>query len=279
MNNTPAILAEIVEEKKLEVLEAKRKVSLSLLRDRLIDIAPPRDFAFALSPEVGRVKVIAEIKRKSPSAGWIRPEYEDDSFRPGPVAARYHECGASAISCLTDEKFFGGKLPFLAAVKAATSLPVLRKDFLIDPYQVYEARVAGADAILLIAECLGDELMREMLDVASELRLSVLIEVHDEENLRRVAPLVTPGSRRLLGVNNRDLRTMKVDLEHSFAMHKLAPFPDLFVSESGIRTKNDLNRLRDAGVRTVLVGEHLMREKDPGEALRLLLGADLADSR
>jgi len=270
VSNTPAILAEIVEEKKLEVLEAKRKVSLSQLRQRLIDTAPPRDFAFALSPEVGRVKVIAEIKRKSPSAGWIRSEYQDDSFRPGPVAARYHECGASAISCLTDEKFFGGKLSFLADVKAATDLPVLRKDFLIDPYQVYEA---------LIAECLDDAQLREMTDIASELKLSVLIEVHDEENLRRVAPLITPGTRRLLGVNNRDLRTMKVDLNHSFSMLKLAPHPDLFVSESGIRTNDDVRRLRDAGVRTVLVGEHLMREKDPGEALRLLLAADHADSR
>ncbi len=275
------ILSRILDTKKQEISAAMRLVSSDALlqqaiRNNLDENLKPRGFSRSLINTVasGKPGIIAEIKKASPSKGILR-----EQFHPKEIAESYAAHGATCLSVLTDKDYFMGSPEFLKEARAACSLPVIRKDFIIDPYQVYEARVAHADAILLIAECLDDAQLREMTDIASELKLSVLIEVHDEENLRRVAPLITPGTRRLLGVNNRDLRTMKVDLNHSFSMLKLAPHPDLFVSESGIRTNDDVRRLRDAGVRTVLVGEHLMREKDPGEALRLLLAADHADSR
>ena len=244
------------------------------LEAELADAPPIRGFAAALraEPSAHETNVIAEIKRKSPSAGVIR-----EDFDPVDIAKRYQEAGAKAISCLTDGPGFGGRLEYLRMVRAATSLPVLRKEFIIDPYQVIEARVWGADAILLIAECLDDDMMRRCRDEARELGLSVLIELHAEENLERVLRLndFAGDPELLLGINNRDLARMKTDLSRTRELLTMDVAKNLerngVVSESGIRTPGDLKGLRDSGVRIVLVGEHLMRCDDPGDALKKLL--------
>jgi indole-3-glycerol phosphate synthase len=215
----------------------------------------------------------------SPSAGLIRPEYEGDAFRPEEIAKRYHECGASAISCLTDEKFFGGHLSFIRRIKDAVPLPVLRKDFLFDPWQLWESRAAGADAVLLIAECLTESQLLDMLILSQRLGLTTLVEVHELESLLKVRPHVgfPHAGYWLLGINNRDLTTMKVDLNHTLRLLDMVDDRNLIVSESGISAFDDLRRLREAGVRIVLVGEHLMRQPDPGEALTRLLTPSLTD--
>lgn len=244
------------------------------LEAELADAPPIRGFAAALraEPSAHETNVIAEIKRKSPSAGVIR-----EDFDPVDIAKRYQEAGAKAISCLTDGPGFGGRLEYLRMVRAATSLPVLRKEFIIDPYQVIEARVWGADAILLIAECLDDDMMRRCRDEARELGLSVLIELHAEENLERVLRLndFAGDPELLLGINNRDLARMKTDLSRTRELLTMDVAKNLerngVVSESGIRTPGDLKDLRDSGVRIVLVGEHLMRCDDPGDALKKML--------
>lgn len=230
-------------------------------------------------PLVGvRASVIAEIKRKSPSAGWIREEYRpgadgSDVFAPEDIARRYHAAGARAISCLTDWSYFGGDLSYLERVRAAVPLPVLRKDFLVDAWQVHESRAAGADAVLLIAECLTDGAMAELLWVALGLGMDALLESHDEANLERCARLAagSPTGRVLLGINNRDLRTMRVDLGHTLRMAGRVADAGLLVSESGIRSPEDLDRLAGGGVRMVLVGESLMAGIDPGAALSGLI--------
>jgi indole-3-glycerol phosphate synthase len=234
---------------------------------------PPRNFFRAVTRGPGTA-VIAEVKRQSPSAGLIRPEYADDNFRPEAIAQRYAAGGAAALSILTDRRFFGGDIAFLARVKDAVPLPVLRKDFLIDPWQLWESRAFGADAILLIAECLNESELVDMLILAQQLQLTTLLEVHDPDNLLRVRPHVgfPHPSYALLGINNRDLRTMKVDLQHSLRMAELVEDRSVLVSESGIKTPADVRKLREAGVRILLVGEHLMRQPDPGQALHELLG-------
>lgn len=253
-----------------------RLTDLDTLRTRTTTLPPPRDFHGALTaPGRTGVSVIAEVKRQSPSAGLIRPEYADDSFAPESIAARYHAGGAHAISCLTDEKFFAGRLAFINRIKARVPIPVLRKDFIIDPWQVWESRAAGADAILLIAECLDDPTLVALHALARSLQLSVLLEVHDLDNLARATSLVGAGTApgTLLGVNNRDLRTMIVDLEQTIRLAGHLPNRSGLVSESGIRSKADLDRLALHGVNIVLVGESLMRERDPGDALvRLISG-------
>lgn len=235
----------------------------------------PRNFFAAVTrhPSLDHTSVIAEIKRKSPSAGLIRAEYEGDAFAPEDIAKRYHKAGAAAISCLTDEHFFGGHLSFIQRVKDAVPLPVLRKDFIIDPWQLWESRAAGADAVLLIAECLTEGELVDMLILAQQLRLTVLIEVHEMENLLKVRPHIgfPHPSYSLLGINNRDLSSMKVDLAHSMRLVELVDDRSVLVSESGIKTRADLERLRSVGVRIVLVGEHLMRQPDPGAALHELI--------
>lgn len=219
--------------------------------------------------------MIAEIKRKSPSAGeiWRRP----GPFDPALVAQSYHAAGASAISCLTDTVDFGGELAHLEAVRSAVPLPILRKDFMIDPYQVWEARAAGADAILLIAECLAPQRILELRDLAHALGLGVLVEVHDEDNLRAVLETMRfpADGRTLLGINNRDLTRMETDLGNTArlvaAVGSAIEAPEVLVGESGIRTPEDLARLRESGVGIALVGERLMSQPDPGDALRELL--------
>ncbi|MFI4893499.1 MAG: indole-3-glycerol-phosphate synthase [Phycisphaerales bacterium JB058] len=276
-----SILDEIVETKKREVAERKSLRSLAELERAAADADEPRGFVRSLTAPLGDLKaaIIAEVKRKSPSAGWIREEYRpgadgSDAFGPEDIARRYHQAGARAISCLTDEPYFAGRLAFLERVRGAVPLPVLRKDFMVDPWQIAESRAAGADAVLLIAECLSDEQIADLLSRSLDLGMDVLVESHDRKNLLRCVRLTRdcPAGRVLLGINNRDLRIMKTDLDHTLRMTADVPDPGLLVSESGIRTAADLELLGGAGVRKALVGEHLMAQTDPGAALSELLG-------
>lgn len=275
-SDLPATLREIVEFKREEVARAKSRTPRSELIARCRDLGPARDFVGSLlsRASTGSTAVIAEVKRRSPSAGLIRSEYDGIGFDPSVIAQQYSKAGASAISCLTDEKFFGGDPRFVQRIRERVDLPVLRKDFMIDPYQVYEARAMGADAILLIAECLTDEQIAEMLDLASELSMGTLLESHDPSNLDRMLRLVeaVDHGRYLIGINNRDLRTMTTDLAHTTDLVDRVPDRSLLVSESGIRTASDLAMLRAHGIGIVLVGEHLMRQEAPGAALEELLG-------
>lgn len=226
--------------------------------------APPaRPFAGALA-RPGRVSVIAEHKRRSPSRGAIR-----EDLAPADVARRYEAAGAAAISVLTDEAFFGGRLAHLEEVRAATRLPVLRKDFVLDPWQVWEARASGADAVLLIAAALAGPELSRLLAATREAGLDALVEVHDRAELDRA---LAAGSR-LVGVNSRDLRTLAVSLDTALALAPAIPDDVVAVAESGIRSGADVRRLRDAGYDAFLVGESLMAAPDPGEALRRLLEA------
>jgi len=224
--------------------------------------APPvRPFAEAIA-RAGRVNVIAEHKRRSPSRGAIR-----EDLLPADVARRYEKAGAAAISVLTDEPFFGGRIAHLEEVRAATGLPVLRKDFVLDPWQVWEARAAGADAVLLIVAALTEADLRGLLGIALEAGLDALVEVHDRGELDRALAV----GARIVGVNNRDLKTLAVSLQTSLALAPAIPDDVVAVAESGIRTGTHLRRLRDAGFDAFLVGEHLMAAPDPGEALERLL--------
>jgi len=226
--------------------------------------APPvRPFAEAIA-RAGRVNVIAEHKRRSPSRGAIR-----EDLLPADVARRYESAGAVAISVLTDEPFFGGRMAHLEEVREATGLPVLRKDFVLDPWQVWEARAAGADAVLLIVAALTDAELRGLLGVAREAGLDALVEVHDRGELDGA---LSAGAR-IVGVNNRDLKTLAVSLDTAVALAPAIPDDVVAVAESGIRTGAHLRRLRDAGFDAFLVGEHLMSAPDPGEALERLLEA------
>jgi indole-3-glycerol phosphate synthase len=274
--NTPITLDQIVAHKRTELEAAKAKLSLDDLRERISELGRPRNFFQAVVRHKSPMEtaIIAEIKRKSPSAGWIRPEYEREDFDPAIIARKYHGAGASAISCLTDEKYFAGRLEYIHRVRDAVPLPVLRKDFIVDPWQVWESRAAGADAILLIAESLTTSELLDLMILARELQLTTLVETHDMENLLRVLPHAGFPDRSywLLGINNRDLRTMKVDLSHTTRLAAMVEDTATLVSESGIRTPADLAKLRRVGVRIALVGESLMREEDPGKALGALLG-------
>lgn len=276
----PAVLREIVAAKLEEVERAKATTPLKELEALVAQEEPPRNFFRAVtrpgSQTPKETAIIAEIKRRSPSAGLIRPEYEGDGFRPEDIAQAYFRNGASAISCLTDEKFFGGHLSFIHRIKAVMPLPVLRKDFLIHPYQLWESRASGADAVLLIAECLPEAMMVDMLILAQQLQLTVLLEVHSMDNLLRVRPHIgfPHPAYCLLGINNRDLDTMAVDLGHTLRLVDLVDDRSVLVSESGIKTPDHLARLASATVNIVLVGEHLMKQPSPGNALAELLGRE-----
>ena len=262
------VLAQIVTDKRRE-LEAKlRRVPLEEIQRQALESPAPRNFFKAVTRPKKSLRVIAEIKKASPSAGVIR-----EDFDPVAIAHAYHDNGAAAISCLTDEKYFQGSLTTIAKIKAAVPLPILRKDFIIDPYQVYESRAAGADAILLIAECLGEAELLDLLILATKLKLTTLIEVHEVENLLKVRPHVgfPHPAYTLLGINNRDLKTMTTDISHTLRLLEMVDDLDILVSESGIRTAQDVQKLRRAGVHRILVGESLMRQPDIGSALRALL--------
>lgn len=255
------VLARICETKRGEIAAAKARVPEAELKQRVKDAPPVRDFASALraAPDVA---LIAEVKKASPSAGLIRAD-----FQPVQIAQAYARAGATCLSCLTDEPYFQGRLEYLTAIRAEVALPVLRKDFMLDPYQVYEARAAGADCILLIAECLDDCRLRELYFLASELGMESLIEIHDRENLERVLRL----EPALLGINNRDLKAMVTNLDHSIELAAQVPASVFLISESGIRTRADVERLKSHGIRGILVGESLMKQPDIEIATRALL--------
>jgi len=259
--NTPTILKKIVDRKWEEIKERKQTVSLEMVRDQaLSNTDAPRGFADSLARSLreGRSAVIAEIKKASPSKGVIR-----EDFRPADIAISYQEGGASCLSVLTDRDFFQGHEDYLKEARTACDLPVIRKDFIIDPYQVYEARAIGADGILLIAACLDDNSMLELNLLAHELDMDVLVEVHDEAELHRALKL----PNRLIGINNRNLHTFELTLQTTFDL--LAQIPDdrIIVTESGILGRNDVEAMRQHQVNSFLVGETFMRADDPGQKL------------
>jgi indole-3-glycerol phosphate synthase len=269
MQGMTTILQQIVETKRQEIAERKTKVSLDDLKETITTLGRPRNFFHAMTqPPKKAMNVIAEVKKASPSAGVIRADFD-----PVRIAQTYAAAGADALSVLTDEKYFQGKLEYIHAVRDAVKLPVLRKDFIIDPYQVFESRAAGADAILLIAECLETSQMIDLQILATELNLTCLIEVHDMDNLMRVRDHVIGFPHRsysLLGINNRDLRTFKVHLGNTLRLAELVEDRSVLVSESGIRTREDVIKLNGVGVRAVLVGETLMRSENVSETIKEL---------
>ena len=257
----------------LDTIVARKKEEVAVLKARGLtvpdlEIPPPRGFIRALTDFAG-VAIIAEAKKASPSKGVIRPDFD-----PVAIARSYQSGGAQALSVLTDVDFFQGSLAFIPAVRAAVNLPVLRKDFIIDPLQIREARSYGADAILLIAAILETAQIQEYLGLAFELGMDALVEVHDEAEVEKA---VAAGSR-LIGVNNRDLRDFSMDLNTTFRLQKLIPAKIPLVSESGIRDQHDIKRLAEHGVRAALVGETLMRAADPAEALRALVDGQKEES-
>jgi indole-3-glycerol phosphate synthase len=254
------ILDRIVAVKRDEVRSARQHRSLSSLRADAESLGGQRDFAAALRTTVasGRAAVIAEIKKASPSKGVLR-----ERFEPASIAESYERHGAAALSVLTDVQFFQGAAAYLAQARKASALPALRKDFIVDPYQVYESRVMEADCILLIAAVLDDALLKDLEALAFELHMSVLVEVHDRAELDRTLRLSTP----LIGINNRNLRTFQVSLDTTLGLQHQVPAEKLLVTESGILGAADVRRMRDAGVHAFLVGEAFMRAPDPGVAL------------
>jgi indole-3-glycerol phosphate synthase len=258
----PTILDKIVAAKQSEIGAARDRCPESELRARLADAPAVRNFHAALAGP-GPIRLIAEIKKASPSKGVIRQD-----FHPLEIADQYEQNGASCLSVLTDVQFFQGGLDVLKAVRMHVNLPVLRKDFILDPYQVLEARVAGADAVLLIAECLQGDQLRRLHDAVIALQMTPLIELYDPDQLPRV---LDTGSR-LVGINNRDLRTFETDLQHTIRLKRQIPADRLVVGESGIHSRQDAQLLEQAGVDAMLVGEHLMAAPDIGHAVRQLLG-------
>ena len=261
------ILARIVATKEAEIADLRPRAAD--LRSRAADAAPTRGFAAALRVP-SEVRLLAEIKRRSPSAGPIRPGASAEE-----VARDYAAGGAAALSVLTDRDYVDGSLASLAAARAAVELPLLRKDFTIDPLQIYEARAAGADAILLIVRILDDARLRDLLGLARDLGLDALVETHDAEELERARA----AGATLIGVNNRDLRTFRTDLELSLRLAPTVPDEVTLVAESGIRTAADVVRLGAAGIDAILVGESLMRQPDLQGAVRAIVGQPKREGR
>ena len=256
------ILEKIVASKRQEVERAKVERPVAGLHARLSDAPPVRDFFAALAAP-GPIKLIAEVKKASPSAGVIRADFD-----PVRIARIYADHGATCISVLTDEPYFQGRLDYLSQVRQAVAVPLLRKDFIIDSYQLVEARVAGADAVLLIAECLDDCNLRKLHNETIDLGMTPLVELYEPANL----PRVLEAGASLIGVNNRDLKTFAVDLNHVIELRKKVPHDRLLVAESGIRTHADVQKLAQAGINAILVGESLMAEPDIAAAMDRLLG-------
>ncbi len=252
------ILDDIVENKQKEVHEAKKKVPLSLLESTLSKLRPAKGF-LSLSRSREGVKIIAEVKKASPSKGVFVSDFD-----PIRVAKSYEENGAFAISVLTDSCFFQGSLEYLKSIRNEVELPLLRKDFTIDSYQIYEARCYGADMVLLIVSILEKEQIKEFCLIAEELGMDAIVEVHDEKELE----IALSAGSKIIGINNRDLRTFKVDINTSIRLANLIPEDVLVISESGIKEANDIASLYREGISTFLVGEALMKGKDPGEKLR-----------
>ena len=256
------ILDEIIAHKKEELVETKRRVPFSELKAKTAGAGPVRGFERALS-EGGAIRLIAEVKKASPSKGVIR-----EDFNPVEIAKIYAGSGAACLSVLTESRYFQGKLEYLGDIRKAVGLPLLRKDFIIDEYQIFEARAAGADAVLLIAACLERRQIEDFLGCARGVGLDVLVESHTYKELDKA--LLAGAS--LVGVNNRDLSTFSVSLQTTLDLLKDIPGDRAVVSESGIRNREDVLMLRTAGVDAILVGESLMREKDIGKKVKELLG-------
>ncbi|MFD2754946.1 indole-3-glycerol phosphate synthase TrpC [Comamonas terrae] len=261
------ILKKICDVKVQEVAAAKKRMPLEDMRRDAESRVLTRDFVGALRARIaaGQAGVIAEVKKASPSKGVIRAD-----FIPADIAQSYAmgdgEVSAACLSVLTDKQFFQGSIDYLKQARASCLLPVLRKDFMVDPYQIYESRAIGADCVLLIAACLEDAQMAEMEQIAMSLDMAVLVEVHDAQELERALKLKTP----LVGINNRNLRNFEVRIETTLELQKSVPVDRLLVTESGILTRDDVKTLRDAGVNAFLVGEAFMRAEEPGEALARL---------
>jgi indole-3-glycerol phosphate synthase len=255
------ILHRIVQARLASIAHRKRvlpEVALKIAVEK--KVAPPRDFAGALS-RTGGINIISELKKASPSRGVIRQEYA-----PAALAASLEEAGAAALSVLTEEDFFSGSLADLKEASRVTKIPILRKDFIVDPWQVWETRAAGADSFLLIAAILDDSSLRELLDLGRSLKMEALVEVHSREELKRALA----AGARIVGVNNRDLRDFQVHVETSLEVAEAIPDDRIAVSESGLRSHNDLVRLQLAGFDAFLIGEQVMQSADPGTALREL---------
>ena len=265
MSGTPDILKKIVARKHEEIAARAAQHPLEALREQAAAADAPRGFVASLQRRIdaGGAGVIAEIKKASPSKGVLR-----EDFDPAAIAASYARHGAACLSVLTDHDFFQGSEAYLQQARAACALPVIRKDFIVDPYQVVEARAIGADCILLIVACLEDERMAELNGLAQSLGMDVLVEVHDADELQRA--LALPGA--LLGINNRNLRTFEVSLDTTLDLLPAIPAERMVVTESGIHTPEDVARMRARGVHAFLVGEAFMRAPDPGERLAELFG-------
>lgn len=261
-----SILDKIVKHKLGEIVTAKSAVPIAEVESACRTAPPTRDFLKALTTgdQAKKVSLIAEVKKASPSKGIIR-----EDFSPVEIARAYSEHGASCISVLTDEQFFQGHLDFLKEIRGSVDTPLLRKDFILDPYQVYEARAAGADAVLLIAECLKPSQMKELHDLICELGMTPLVELYAAANIDSVLAC----DPVLVGVNNRDLNTFEIDLQHSLNVKKSLPSEIAMVSESGIFTNEDVRLMQANAVDAILVGESLMRCEDIGQAVKQLLGS------
>ena len=258
----PTILDEIVAHKRIEIDAAKKRVAESLLVTECQNQPQRGDFLQAIldDPEVS---LIAEVKKASPSKGLIRADFE-----PVKIARQYAEHGATCISVLTDENYFQGHLDFLRSISNAIATPLLRKEFVVDPYQVYEAKASGASAVLLIAECLEPESLKELHDLIVYLEMTPLVEFHERKNL----DMCLECGAKLIGVNNRNLNTFETDLDHVIQMRTRIPDDRIVVAESGIFTFDDVKKIRDANIQAMLVGESLMRQEDVGKAVSDLLG-------
>ncbi len=265
MNDTPDILEQILARKAGEIAERSERLSRRELSRRVEGLPPTRPFLGSLERAIdrGQPAVIAEIKRSSPSKGLLR-----NPFLPADIARSYAVAGAACLSVLTDRDFFQGSEDDLREARAACALPVLRKDFIIDPYQVYEARLIGADCVLLIVAALDDTALRELARLAADLDLDVLVEVHDADELKRALAIGAP----LIGINNRDLRTFETRLDTTLNLLSRIPAGRTVVTESGIHTPADVALMREHGVHAFLVGETFMRADDPGAKLAELFG-------
>jgi len=266
----PNILDEIIAYKRVEVEQQKSRVPAEQLKAAIHGMPKCRNFYQAVTqPNPRGINVIAEVKKASPSAGLIRPDFD-----PVSIAKIYAACGAEAISVLTDEKYFQGRLEYLTAVKKAVNLPVMRKEFIVDPYQVYEARAAGADAVLLIADALAVGELSDLMILATELTLSILLEVHDAEILMAVRSLIgfPEAGYSVLGINNRNLSTMEVDLNTTGRLASLLDAPEGLVAESGIKTRAHVDHLKKSGATAVLIGQTLCEQPDIAEQFKMLFG-------
>ncbi|HLB73621.1 MAG TPA: indole-3-glycerol phosphate synthase TrpC [Sedimentisphaerales bacterium] len=266
------MLDKIIADKRIEVEARRSQMSLDKLKEKVASFPRCRNFYKAVTkPNPRGINVIAEVKKASPSAGLIRKDFD-----PVAIAQIYQRCGADAISCLTDEKYFQGRLEYIEQIKQVVDLPVLRKDFIIDLWQVYESRAAGADAILLIAEALKPADLMDLMIAASQLTLTVLLEVHQADTLLNVRSLIgfPKKGNSVLGINNRDLTTMKVDLNTTSRLADLLDNTNELVAESGVKTRQDVEKLIRVGVRAVLIGQTLCHHPDIAEKFQELFGPE-----